>query len=77
MGMEMPDLGRLLVIIGIALALIGAFLIVGGRIPFIGQLPGDLSFQRDGVTVYFPLGTMVVASLVLTLVLNLVGRFFR
>ena len=75
--METSDLGRLLVIMGIALALVGAFLIAGGRVPFLGQLPGDLSFERDGVTVYFPLGTMVVASLVLTLVLNLVGRFFR
>lgn len=75
--MEPPDLGRLLIVLGIGLVVGGLVLIVGGKIPLLGQLPGDLSFQRDGVTVHLPLATMVLVSLVLTLLLNLAARLFR
>jgi hypothetical protein len=49
-------------------------LIVGGRIPFLGRLPGDISFSRGNTHVYIPLMTGIVISVVLTVVLNL---FFR
>ena len=50
----------------------------GGRVPFLGSLPGDLSFERDGVKVYIPIVTSIVLSIVLTVVLNLVfGMFGR
>lgn len=70
----MPELGKLLVGMGIALALIGLFLWkLSGRIP-LGRLPGDFYIQRPNFTFYFPLTTCILLSLLLTLVLWLVRR---
>lgn len=71
------DLGRWLIIVGGALLLLGGLLLLVGRIPGLGRLPGDMVIRRENFTLYFPLGTMVLVSLVLTLLFNLIGRFFR
>lgn len=73
----MSDMGRMLMLVGGLLFLVGVLLTFAGRLPGLGRLPGDFIFQRGNVTVYLPLGTMIVLSLLLTLVLNLVGRLFR
>ncbi len=71
----MVQLGRLLIITGIALALLGAVLMVGHRLPFrIGRLPLDIRYHRDNFTFYFPLGTSILLSLLLTLVFALLNR---
>jgi Protein of unknown function (DUF2905) len=70
----MQDLGRLLLVFGGVLVLVGALLLLAPRIPWLGRLPGDFVFQRGPVTFYFPLVTSLVVSVVLTLLLNL---FFR
>lgn len=70
----MPDIGRLLVVVGGLIVLFGVLLIVGGRIPFLGRLPGDISFNRGNTHVYIPLMTGIVISVILTVVLNF---FFR
>ena len=62
---------------GAALFLLGLALFAVGRIPGLGRLPGDILIQRDGFSLFIPLGTMVVVSLVLTLLVNLIGRFLR
>ena len=67
------DLGRWLIALGAVIVLIGVLFLVGGRLG-LGRLPGDLRWTRGSVTVYAPLGTCLVLSLVLTLVLNLIGR---
>ncbi len=64
-------MGRLLIIIGLVLVAAGVLVMVG--LP-IGRLPGDLTFRRGNTTVYFPLATSVVASLLLSLLLMLLGR---
>jgi Protein of unknown function (DUF2905) len=73
----MPDdtgfLGRMLMLVGALIALAGLVMVVGGRLP-LGRLPGDISGSRGGVTFYFPLGTSLLLSVVLTLVLNLLVR---
>ena len=74
--MDLSQLGRILVIFGVVLLGVGLLFIVGGRIPFLGRLPGDIAFQRDGLTVFFPLATMLVISVVLTIVVNVLARFF-
>jgi hypothetical protein len=66
--------GRSLLLIGLVVAAIGVVLILSPRIPILGKLPGDITIQRDGVTVVIPLATMLLVSLVLTIVLNLIGR---
>jgi hypothetical protein len=70
----MSDLGRVLLVLGIAIAVIGALLMFAGRIPWIGRLPGDIHVQRGNWTFYFPLATSIVVSVLLTLLLWLFGR---
>lgn len=71
---NLEPVGRTLLIIGVVVAVVGIVLVLAPRIPFIGRLPGDIRFERDGVVVFIPLGTMLVVSLILTLVLNIIGR---
>jgi hypothetical protein len=66
-------LGRLLMLAGGLLLLAGLIMVIGGRLPF-GRLPGDISGSRGGFTFYVPLGTSLLISLVLTVVLNLLLR---
>ena len=71
--MSLGDIGRLLVIAGVGIVVLGAVLAVGSRFG-LGRLPGDLSFGDDNVRVYVPLGTCLLVSLVATVVLNLFLR---
>jgi hypothetical protein len=73
----MGDMGRILMITGGGIFVLGLLLVLAGRIPGLGQLPGDITIQRDNFTLYAPLGTMIVVSIVLTLVVNLIARFWR
>jgi hypothetical protein len=66
----MQDAGRLLLVFGVLLAAIGGGLMLFGRF----HLPGDLTFRSGGVTVYIPIATSIIISIVLTLVLNVVFR---
>ena len=75
--MNATDLGRLLLYMGLGLALLGGLVVLLGRIVDLGNLPGDLLYEGDNVRVYVPIATMIVLSVVLTLLLNLVLRLFR
>jgi DUF2905 family protein len=70
----MADLGRVLIVLGVVVAVVGVVLVLFGRVPWIGRLPGDIHVQRGNRTFYFPLGTSILVSILLTLVLWLVGR---
>lgn len=70
------NMGRLLLIIGGITAFLGLLLIAMGRIPHLGQLPGYIIIQRDNLSLYIPLATMVVASIVLTVLLNIPLRLW-
>lgn len=65
--------GRLLLAVGLLIAAAGAVLLLGGRLP-LGRLPGDLSGSSGNVGWAFPLGTSLLLSVVLTIVLNVVLR---
>jgi Protein of unknown function (DUF2905) len=67
--------GPVLVIAGVALILIG-FLFWSGALGWFGRLPGDIRIERDSVRVYLPLVSMLVVSVVVSLVLYLVRRWF-
>ena len=62
----MPGLGRLLVIVGGVLVAVGLVVMFAGRGPGVGRLPGDLVYRRGNFTLYFPLATSVLLSLLLT-----------
>ncbi len=70
----MPEIGKLLIIVGGFIVVVGLVLFLGVRIPFLGRLPGDISVDRGNIHFYFPVVTCLLLSLVLTLLLNL---FFR
>jgi hypothetical protein len=71
------DLGRLLLIAGGAIVLLGLVLLLVGRVPFFGRLPGDISIQRGNTTFFFPVVTCLVLSVVLTVVVNLLLFLLR
>ena len=64
-------MGKLLVVIGLVIACVGLLVMLG--LP-IGRLPGDITYRRGGTTVYFPIVTCLVASVILTLVLAFLRR---
>lgn len=70
----MNDVGRALIVFGLLIAAAGAVLVVAGRVPWLGRLPGDIHIQRGSWTFYFPLATSLLLSVALTLILWLVGR---
>ena len=70
----MNDLGKILIAFGLLIALAGVVLVLVGRVPWVGRLPGDIHIQRGNFTFYFPLATSLLLSVVLTLIFYLVGR---
>ena len=74
----MGDLGRMLVLLGGLLLVLGLVLIFAGKINLpIGRLPGDVVIRGKNTTFYFPLMTSIVLSVLLSLVLYVVGRMRR
>jgi hypothetical protein len=65
---------KLLILFGIVLAVLGGLLLVVGKIPFIGRLPGDFYIQRGNFTFYFPLATSILISILLTLLFTFFTR---
>ena len=70
-----PSAGPMIVGAGIVLVVIGILVWLGG-FGWFGRLPGDVRIERDTVRVYIPLVSMLVVSIALTLLLNLIRRFF-
>jgi hypothetical protein len=73
----MPDLtgmGRILIVIGIVIAGVGLVLVVAGKIPLLGKLPGDFLFRGKNISFYFPLTTSILISVILTLILWFINR---
>lgn len=67
------QLGRYLILAGVAVAAVGGLLLLADRLG-LGRLPGDLIWRRKNTTIYFPLATSLLVSVVLTLLLNLLLR---
>lgn len=70
----MDSLGKMLILFGVVLALLGGLLLVAGKIPFLGRLPGDIVIRRENWSFYFPLTTSILISILLTLLLSLFSR---
>ena len=70
----MQELGRALIVVGALLLVLGLWFTFGPRIPGLGRLPGDVVWRRGNTTVYFPVVTCIVISLLLTLVFSLFRR---
>ena len=70
----MESFGKGLIFFGILLVVLGLIISVGVKIPWLGQLPGDIYIRRENFSFYFPLTTCLLFSLILTLVLYLFRR---
>jgi hypothetical protein len=68
-----PELGRIVLVIGVVLVVVGGLATLGVKIP-IGRLPGDIAIEGEHGALYIPLGTMIVISLLLTLIVWLLRR---
>jgi len=69
----MSELGKVLIVIGCLLAVLGVALVFSDKIPWLGKLPGDISIKRENFSFYFPLATCILISLFLSLLFS----FFR
>jgi len=68
-----PELGKVLLIIGVVLVIVGGLAVLGVRLPF-GRLPGDIAIEGDRGGFYFPIVTMIIVSVVVTVLFNLFPR---
>lgn len=76
--MDLREIGRLLLIFGGILVVVGAFFYLGGKLSFrLGKLPGDISYKSGHTAFYFPIVTCLVVSVALTLILWLANHFRR
>ena len=63
------QIGKFLIITGLVIIVLGAILMLAGKVPFLGRLPGDIIIERKNFTFYFPLATSIILSVILTLIL--------
>jgi Protein of unknown function (DUF2905) len=78
--MDLQSIGRLMVVIGIGIALLGGLLLVLSRLPFfsnLGNLPGDIRIQGQGFSCFVPVVSMILISIILTVVLNIIIRIIN
>lgn len=71
---EMQHLGRLLIIFGGVIVAAGVLMMLAGKLPWVGRLPGDIVLHRKNFTFYFPLATSILISLLLTLLFWILGK---
>jgi uncharacterized membrane protein YidH (DUF202 family) len=71
--MDLSGIGRILLLLAVVIAVVGVLLILAGR-GVLPRLPGDIAIERGNTTFYFPLGTSILLSVILTVVLNLFLR---
>jgi hypothetical protein len=67
-------IGKFLIIFGIVVIAIGGLLLLSGKIPWLGKLPGDIIIQRKNFTFYFPIATSIILSVMLTFIFWLISR---
>lgn len=67
-------LGRFLIIAGIIIVVLGGLLLLSGKVPWLGKLPGDIFIQKKNFTFYFPLATGILLSFIVTIILWFLGR---
>ena len=72
--LDLQSMGRMLLLVGVIIVIIGGLFLLLGRVPFLGQLPGDIRVQRGNWGCYIPLATSILLSIILTIVLNILAR---
>jgi hypothetical protein len=68
------DFGKILIVIGLVIVIVGVLFAMGGKIPWIGRLPGDVTIKGEKFTFYFPVATSILISVVLSLLFWFIGK---
>ncbi len=71
----MSEIGKALIIIGAVLVVSGLVILGIQKLPFMGKLPGDIIIKREHFTLYFPLATSIIISILISIILYLIGKF--
>ena len=71
----MGEMAKMLIILGAVLIALGIMLLLLQKNPFLGKLPGDFLIKREHVTIYFPLATSIIISIIVSLILYFINRF--
>ncbi|MFW6347079.1 MAG: DUF2905 domain-containing protein [Cyclonatronaceae bacterium] len=72
-----PEIGRLLIGLGVLIIVLGlVFLFFGDKLGWLGNLPGDLRFERGNTRVYLPFASMILLSILLTIIINIFRKLF-
>ena len=71
----MQTMGRVVVLVGGFVVLIGIVMMFSDKIPFLGKLPGDISIKRDNFQLYFPITTSIVLSILVSVILWIFSQF--
>ncbi|MBT9130832.1 MAG: hypothetical protein DDT40_00626 [candidate division WS2 bacterium] len=73
----MKEIGKVLIILGSIALFLGIYLFLGGKLSFLGRLPGDILIEKENYRFYFPLASGLLVSIILTIVINLFLYLFR
>ena len=74
MGRVLIVVGLVIAAVGLVIAAVGLVMVFGSRIPVLGHLPGDITIKGENLTVFIPLGTMLVVSILASVILSLLNR---
>ncbi|MGA9048417.1 MAG: DUF2905 domain-containing protein [Dehalococcoidia bacterium] len=75
--MDLAGLGKIILIFGGVIIVVGLLFIFAQQIPFFGKLPGDIFIKKDNFSFYFPIVTFIIISIVLTIVINVILHFLN
>jgi hypothetical protein len=73
----MVGMGKILLIIGGIIIILGLILLFSQHIPFLGKLPGDILIKKNGFSFYFPLVTLLILSILITIIMNVILHFLN
>ena len=73
----MEGLGKILLIVGGIIVILGLVLVFSQHIPFFGKLPGDIFVKKDGFSFYFPIVTLLILSILITIIVNVILHFLN
>jgi hypothetical protein len=73
----MEGLGKILLIVGGIIIVLGLLLVFSEHIPFLGKLPGDIFVKKDGFSFYFPIVTLLILSILITIIVNVILHFLN
>lgn len=73
----MEGLGKILLIVGGIIVVLGLLLVFSQHIPFLGKLPGDIFLKKNGFSFYFPIVTLLILSILITVIVNFILHFLH